>query len=192
MISGDVTDSNFCGEAVERTVRDLGRIGILVNHAAYQQSRERLEDIPNEQSDLIYRTNIYGYFYMTLAALPSIKTGGSNINSGSITGLEGNKTLIDYAAKKGTIHAFTKSLALNFVSRQIRVNCVTPGPKMDRIAANFQISQSGRGTWSEGADAATGTTRRVAPAFVFFASNADSSCINGEILTLLDGETIAV
>lgn len=191
LIPGDVTDAEFCRVAVERTVRDLGKIDILVNNAAYQQARDRLEDISHSQWDLTFRTNIYGYFYITQAALPYLNEGSSIINCGSIAGLEGNKTLIDYAATKGAIHAFTKSLAQNLVDRKIRVNCVSPGPiwtvlqpvskPADAVAEHGLKSPMRR----------PGQPEEVAPAFVFFASNTDSSYISGEIMTLLGGETKA-
>lgn len=191
LIQGDVTDPVFCRKAVERTVRDLGKLDILVNNAAYQQACERLEDISHEQWDLTFRTNIYGYYYMAQAALPYIKAGGSIINCGSITGLEGNKTLIDYAATKGAIHAFTKSLALNLAERKIRVNCVSPGPIWTVLQP---VSKPAKAVGEHGQKTPMqrpGQPEEVAPAFVFFASEADSSYISGEILTLLGGETIA-
>ena len=191
LIQGDVTDPVFCCKAVERTVRDLGRLDILVNNAAYQQTCERLEDISHEQWDLTFRTNIYGYFYMAQAALPYIKAGGSIINCGSITGLEGNKTLIDYAATKGAIHAFTKSLAQNLVERKIRVNCVLPGPIWTALQPVSKTAEAVAEHGQKSPMQRPGQPEEVAPAFVFFASEADSSYISGEILTLLGGETIA-
>ncbi len=128
LIAGDVTDRKFCEQAVERTVSELGQLDILVNNAAFQETQESPEEISVEQWDLTFRTNIYGYFYMVRAALKHLPEGGAIINTGSITGFEGNKTLIDYASTKGAIHAFTKSLALNLADRKIRVNCVAPGP----------------------------------------------------------------
>ena len=191
LIPGDVTDPVFCRDAVQRTVRDLGRLDILVNNAAYQQTAKRLEDISHEQWDLTFRTNIYGYFYMAQEALVYIKAGGSIINCGSITGLEGNKTLIDYAATNGAIHAFTKSLALNLAERKIRVNCVSPGPIWTVLQPVSkpaeEVAEHGQKTPMQ----RPGQPEEVAPAFVFFASEADSSYISGEILTLLGGETIA-
>ena len=191
LIPGDVTDPDFCRTSVERTARDLGRIDILVNNAAYQQACDRLEDISHTQWDLTFRTNIYGYYYMAQAVLPYMKEGGSIINCGSAAGLEGNKTLIDYASTKGAIHAFTKSLAQNLIDRKIRVNCVAPGPiwtvlqpvskPADAVAEHGLKSPMQR----------PGQPEEVAPAFVFFASNADSSYISGEVLSLMGGETTA-
>jgi NAD(P)-dependent dehydrogenase (short-subunit alcohol dehydrogenase family) len=173
LIPGDVKDSEFCQKAIEKTVEEFGRLDILVNNAAYQQHQKSPEDITDEQFEKTFRTNIFGYFYMARAALKHLREGGAIVNTGSITGLEGNKELLDYSATKGAIHAFTKSLAQQLVERKIRVNCVSPGP----IWTPLNVSDK--------------EPEEVAPAFVFFASDADSSYISGEILTLLGGETRA-
>jgi NAD(P)-dependent dehydrogenase (short-subunit alcohol dehydrogenase family) len=191
MLPGDVTDPKFCEQAVQKTVTAFGKLDVLVNNAAYQQRQDSLLDIPLEQFDTTFKTNIYGYFYMTRAALPHLKEGSAIVNCGSITGLQGSKTLIDYAATKGAIHAFTKSLAQNLVGKKIRVNCVAPGP----IWTPF-IPSSGpaKQTSRHGQDTPMGRPgqpEEVAPAFVFFASEGDSSYITGEVLTLLGGETTA-
>jgi NAD(P)-dependent dehydrogenase (short-subunit alcohol dehydrogenase family) len=191
LLPGDVTQRGFCDQAVAKTVAELGRLDILVNNAAYQQTQERLEDITDEQFDLTFRTNIHGYFYMTRAALAHLKEGSAIVNCGSITGMQGNKTLIDYASTKGAIHAFTKSLAQNLADRKIRVNCVAPGPIWTPLQP---VSKPADDVANHGADTPmqrAGQPEEVAPAFVFFASEADSSYISGEILTLLGGETTA-
>jgi NAD(P)-dependent dehydrogenase (short-subunit alcohol dehydrogenase family) len=99
-IGGDVTDAEFCREAVSATVREFGRLDILVNNAAFQEHVDSLEDLSEEQFDRTFKTNIYGYFYMAKAALPHLKEGSSIVNSGSVTGLEGSKGLLDYSATK--------------------------------------------------------------------------------------------
>ena len=191
LIPGDVRDPGFCREAVERTVQALGRLDILVNNAAYQQHREGLADLDEEQWDVTLKTNVYGYFYMSRAALGYLPPGGTIINSGSIVGLEGRPRLIDYGTSKGAIHAFTKSLALDLVDRGIRVNCVAPGPvwtplnPADRDAE--EIPEFGAGT-PMGRPA---QPEEIAPAYVFFASPADSGFISGEVLTILGGATRA-
>ena len=190
LLPGDVTDPAFCKEAVARTVAEFDRLDILINNAAYQEEQEDVLSISDEQFEHTFRTNIFGYFYMVKAALPHLPEGGRIINCGSITGLEGHKTLIDYAATKGAIHAFTKSLAQRLVERQIRVNCVAPGP----IWTPFIPSTSAEKAAQHGAKTPMGRPgqpEEVAPAFVFFASEADSSYISGEVLTVLGGETTA-
>src|SRR5262245_6761897 len=106
LVPGDVQDSGFCDEAVDRTVSAFGRLDIVVNNAAYQQHQESIEDITDEQLDRAFRTNIYGYFFLTRAALPHLKAGATIVNTGSITGLEGSKQLLDYSATHGANHAF--------------------------------------------------------------------------------------
>jgi NAD(P)-dependent dehydrogenase (short-subunit alcohol dehydrogenase family) len=191
LIAGDVRQSSFCAEAVERTVKELGKLDIVVNNAAYQQHQESIEDITDEQLDRTFRTNIYGYFFMTRAALPHLKPGSAIVNTGSITGLEGSKQLLDYSATKGAIHAFTKSLAQNLVEKQIRVNCVSPGPVWTPLNASDKPPEKVAKFGADTPMKRPAQPEEVAPAFVFFASNADSSYITGEVLTLLGGETTA-
>jgi len=190
-IAGDVGSPQFCQSAVEQTVRDLGGLDVLVNNAAYQRHVDTLEELGDEQLEHTFRTNIFGYFYMARAALKHLSRGGAIVNCGSITGLEGSAHLLDYSATKGAIHAFTKSLAQNLVGRRIRVNCVAPGPVWTPLnVADKPAGQVAR----HGADVPMhrpAQPEEVAPAFVFFASNADSSYITGEVLTLLGGETTA-
>jgi NAD(P)-dependent dehydrogenase (short-subunit alcohol dehydrogenase family) len=191
LIPGDVTQRQFCQSAVERTVAELGKLDILVNNAAYQQTQKEFADITDEQWDTTFRTNISGYFYMAQAALPHLRPGSAIINCGSITGFEGSKTLVDYASTKGAIHAFTKSLAQNLAEKKIRVNCVAPGPIWTPLQP---VSKPAEQVAEHGADTPLqrpGQPEEVAPAFVFFASEADSSYISGEVLTVLGWETRA-
>jgi NAD(P)-dependent dehydrogenase (short-subunit alcohol dehydrogenase family)/uncharacterized protein YecE (DUF72 family) len=191
LIPGDVTDPNFCRKAVERATEEFGHLDILVNNAAFQQHQQSPEDVSDEQWDHTFKTNIYGYFRMAKAALKHLPRGGVIINTGSETGLEGNKQLLDYSATKGAIHAFTKSLAQMLVERGIRVNCVAPGPvwtplnvadkEPDKVAEHGKKTPMQRPAQPE----------EIAPAYVFFASDADSSYITGEVLTLLGGQTMA-
>jgi NAD(P)-dependent dehydrogenase (short-subunit alcohol dehydrogenase family) len=109
-------------------VSEFGKLDILVNNAAFQQHQKRLEDISDEQWRRAFETNIFGYFHMAKAALPHLKAGSAIINCGSIAGLKGGKEVIDYAATKGAIHAFTKALAKNLIEGKIRVNCVAQDP----------------------------------------------------------------
>lgn len=190
-IAGDVKDAKFCRRAVDRAAKEFGRLDILVNNAAFQQHQRSLEDITDEQFDETFRTNIYGYFYMAKAALKHLPEGGAIVNCGSITGLEGSKELIDYSATKGAIHAFTKALAQNLAERKIRVNCVSPGPVWTPLNVADKEPED---VAKHGADTPMkrpAQPEEIAPAFVFFASNIDSSYISGEVMTILGGETRA-
>ncbi|HWS54492.1 MAG TPA: SDR family oxidoreductase [Pyrinomonadaceae bacterium] len=191
LLPGDVRDPLFCRDAVEQTVAEFGRLDILVNNAAFQQHQKSLEDVTLEQWDRTFKTNIYGYFYMTKAALPHLKEGAAIVNCGSITGLEGSKELLDYSATKGAIHAFTKSLAQNLVERRIRVNCVAPGPVWTPLNPSDKEAEDIPEFGADTPMKRPAQPEEIAPAFVFFASEADSSYVTGEIITLLGGEATA-
>jgi NAD(P)-dependent dehydrogenase (short-subunit alcohol dehydrogenase family) len=191
LVAGDVTDMAFCDRVVQETLDKFGRLDILVNNAAYQQHQDGVSDVSPEQWDKTFRTNIYGYFYMVRAAMPHLKPGSSILNTGSITGLEGSKNLLDYSATKGAIHAFTKSLAQNLISQGIRVNCVAPGPVWTPLNP---AERSDEDMKDFGADTPLGRPAQpeeIAPAYVFFASNADSGFISGEVLPILGGDATA-
>ena len=191
LIEGDVKSSEFCEKAVEQTVKELGHLDVLVNNAAYQHHRKSLDEISDEQLDKTFRTNIFGYFYMARAALKHLPEGGAIVNCSSITGLEGSGELLDYSATKGAINAFTKSLAQNLAEKKIRVNAVAPGPVWTPLnVADKEPEEVAK----HGADTPfkrPAQPEEIAPAFVFFASNLDSSYITGEVLSILGGETTA-
>lgn len=191
LLPGDVTVSEFCAQAVEETVSELGKLDILVNNAAFQKNRESIEEISEEQLEHTFRTNFFGYFYMAKSALTKMKRGSAIINTGSITGLEGEKTLLDYSATKGAVHAFTKSLAQNLVEKGIRVNAVAPGPVWTPLNTAAKPAEE---VTKFGEDTPMGRPAQpeeIAPTYVFLASDADSSFITGEVITLLGGETTA-
>jgi NAD(P)-dependent dehydrogenase (short-subunit alcohol dehydrogenase family) len=190
-IEGDLTDADFCAHIVERTLQEFGALDVLVNNAAFQQHQAALDDVTDAQWDHTFRTNIYAYFRVTKAALPHLRKGAAIINTGSITGLEGSKELLDYSATKGAIHAFTKSLAQSVVERGIRVNCVAPGPVWTPLNPSDKNARDVKEFGAEQPMKRPAQPEEVAPAYVFFASSADSSYITGEVLTLLGGETRA-
>jgi NAD(P)-dependent dehydrogenase (short-subunit alcohol dehydrogenase family) len=191
LIPGDVRDPEFCIHSVAATVREFDKLDLLVNNAAFQKHQESLEDISDEQWDKTFKTNIYGYFYMTRAALPHLKAGSAIVNTESITGLEGSKELLDYSATKGAIHAFTKSLAQNLVESGIRVNCVSPGPVWTPLNPSDKPAKDVAKFGADTPMKRPAQPEEIAPAYVYFASEVDSSYVTGEVLTLLGGETTA-
>jgi NAD(P)-dependent dehydrogenase (short-subunit alcohol dehydrogenase family) len=191
LLPGDVTDAAFCREAVERTVDELGGLNILVNNAAFQNHVEGIEDLSEEQWETTFRTNIFAYFYMAKAAIPHIPRGGTIINTGSITGLEGSGGLLDYSATKGAIHAFTKSLAQQLVPRGIRVNCVAPGPVWTPLNPAERAPEETAHFGEQTPMGRPAQPEEIAPLYVYFASNADSSYVTGETVSLLGGQTRA-
>ena len=190
VLKTDVREAAQCRDAVERTVASLGRLNILVNNAAYQVAQTRFEDITEAQWDRTFRTNIYGYFFMAQAALPHLTSGDAIINTGSIVGLTGLSILIDYTATKGAIHAFTKSLALYLGPRNIRVNCVVPGPVWTPNIPGTMPIEEVRNFGHEVALGRPGQPEELAPAYVLLASS-DGSFITGSMLHVTGGRLSA-
>ena len=184
VMAGDVKNADKCREAVEKTVQEFGKLDILVNNAAFQAHAESLEDLSEERFDETMRTNVYGYFHMAKAALPYLKRGASIINTGSVTGLEGNEKLLDYSATKGAIHAFTKSLASNLIDKGIRVNAVAPGPVWTPLnpadASPDHIEDFGQKTDMK----RPAQPEELSPAYVFLASPVCASYITGIVLPI--------
>lgn len=188
-IAGDVGDESFCRDVVERTVRELGRLDILVNNAAAQFPQESIEAITEEQLVRTFRTNILAHFFMTKAALKHLKEGSAIINTTSVTAYRGSGHLIDYASTKGAIVAFTRSLAESLAEKKIRVNGVAPGPiwtplipstfsedKVASFGANVLMKRPGQ-------------PEEEAPSYVFLASD-DSSYMTGQVLHPNGGEIV--
>lgn len=191
LVPGDVCDSSYSKRAVEKTIKKFGQLDILVNNAAFQQHQDSIEDVSDEQWDYTFKTNIYGYFRMAKAALAHMKKGSCIINTGSITGLEGSAKLLDYSATKGAIHAFTKSLAQNLVERGIRVNCVAPGPVWTPLNPAERPAKEVKEFGAKTPYGRPAQPEEIAPLYVYFASDADSHYVTGEVVTLLGGETRA-
>jgi NAD(P)-dependent dehydrogenase (short-subunit alcohol dehydrogenase family) len=180
-IAGDITDERFCQQAVEQTVQEFGKLDILINNAAEQHPKNKIEEISKEQLERTFATNIFSMFYLTKAAMKYLKQGSSIINSTSVTAYKGNPQLLDYSSTKGAIVAFTRSLSENLVSQGIRVNAVAPGPiwtplipstfPADQVATFGKQVPMGR----------SGQPEEVAPSYVFLASD-DASYMSGQVL----------
>jgi hypothetical protein len=187
MISGDVADPNFCMEAVARTTKQLGHLDVLVNNAAFQEHVNDFEDLTETQFDRTLKTNLYGYFHMAKAAVPHMNPGSAIVMTGSVTGLLGNKNLLDYSMTKGGIHAFVRSLATHLIDKGIRVNAVAPGPVWTPLNPADRDPESVSKFGGEGPMKRPAQPEEIAPAFVFLAAPSCSSYITGEILPIIGG-----
>lgn len=182
LFAGDVKDAAWCEAAVDEAVQRLGRLDVLVNNAAFQEHASRLEDITPERFDETIRTNLHGYFHMVRAALPHLKAGSSIIQSGSVVGLRGSGQLMDYAASKGAIHAFTKSLASHLITRGIRVNAVAPGPVWTPLNPADKTPESVRNFGADSDMKRPAQPEELSPAYVFLASPVCASYVTGIVL----------
>ncbi|QUE78052.1 SDR family oxidoreductase [Stutzerimonas stutzeri] len=187
--AGDVADREVCRKVVDETLAKFGKLDILVNNAAEQHPQKGLEDISEEQWEKTFRTNIFGMFQMTKAALPHLKEGASIINTTSVTAYKGSPQLLDYSATKGAITVFTRSLSMNLAERGIRVNGVAPGPiwtplipstfdadKVAEFGANVPFKRPGQ-------------PDEVAPAYVYLASS-DASYVSGQVIHVNGGTVV--
>ena len=191
MIPADVTQPGVCDDLIEKTVKHFGGIDILVSNAAYQRRKDTLEELTDEELEYTFSANIFAYIRLARSALRHMKPGGAIIATSSETGILGSEKLPDYSATKGAINAFTKTLAQSLLTRGIRVNAVAPGPvwtplnpsdgglSAEDVAKFGSKSPIGRPAQPE----------EVAPAYVFLASNPDSSYITGTVIQVMGGET---
>ena len=187
--TGDVADREVCRKVIDETLAAFGKLDILVNNAAEQHPQEKLEDISEEQWEKTFRTNIFGMFQMTKAALPHLGKGASIINTTSVTAYKGSPQLLDYSATKGAITAFTRSLSMNLAERGIRVNGVAPGPIWTPlIPSTFdadEVAEFGSNTPMK----RPGQPDEVAPAYVYLASS-DAAYVSGQVIHVNGGTVV--
>jgi len=189
LLRGDIGDKAFCEQAVKETIERFGKLDVVVNNAAEQHEQDDLTGISEDQLERTFRTNVFGYFFLTQAALPHLKEGATIVNTTSITAYRGSPQLIDYSSTRGAIVAFTRSLAGSLKDRKIRVNAVAPGPiwtplipasfDAERVAEHGKSAPLGR----------VGQPNEVAPCHLFLASD-DSSYMSGQVLHPNGGEVV--
>lgn len=184
LLPGDVRRSAFCQEAVARTVETFGRLDILVNNAAFHLHAEDITELSDERIEMTLDTNVLGYFYMARAAVPHLKEDASIINTGSVTGFQGNENLIDYSATKGAIHAFTKALASSLLPKGIRVNAVAPGPVWTPLNPSDRPIEEIQSFGAHTDMKRVAQPEEIAPAYVFLAAPCCASYISGIVLPI--------
>jgi NAD(P)-dependent dehydrogenase (short-subunit alcohol dehydrogenase family) len=184
---GDVRDEQYCTQLIETAVRELGGIDILVNNAAYQMMQPGgILDITTEQFDRVYKTNIYGMFWLCKAAVPHLRPGSTIINTSSVEAYQPKPALLDYASTKGAIVNFTKGLAQNLAQQGIRVNTVAPGPIWTPLIPATAPEEELKSFGAQTPLGRAGQPAELAPAFVFLASQ-ESSYITGERIGVTGG-----
>lgn len=187
VLKGDVSDPGFSEAAVRATLEAFGRLDVVVPNAAFQEHVETLEDLTFEHFDRTLKTNLYGYFNLVKAAVPHLKPGAAIVMTGSVTGLMGNKDLLDYSMTKGGIHAFARSLGTHLAPKAIRVNVVAPGPVWTPLNPADKDAEATSKFGSQTVMKRPAQPEEIAPAFVFLASPQMSSYITGEVLPIIGG-----
>ncbi|KIH97500.1 dehydrogenase [Streptomonospora alba] len=187
-IRGDVADEQHCHDMVDKTVREFGRIDVLVVHAATQEPVSDFTELSTEQLRRTYEVNVFGAFWTVRAAAPHLAPDASIVITGSVNGLRGNKTLIDYATSKAAVHNLTYSLAQHYMQDGIRVNCVAPGPVWTPLIPSTLGEEKVEGFGEQAPMGRAADPDEIAPSYVFFASNRLSSYYTGEVLAPTGGE----
>ncbi|WP_245352589.1 SDR family oxidoreductase [Pseudonocardia parietis] len=190
LLPGDLGDAAHCSQIVGRTVEELGRLDTLVNNIATQEPYDSLSEISDEKWLRTFEVNVHSFFRVTRAALDHLPDGGAIINTGSVNGLRGNKSLIDYSATKGAVQSLTYSLAQSLTPRGIRVNCVAPGPVWTPLIPATMPEGKVEGFGEQVPMGRPAAPDEIAPSYVFFAAPALSSYYTGEVLAPVGGETM--
>ncbi len=189
LIKGNIRNEQFCKRAVEKTVKEFGRLDILVNNAGVQTEQKSLEDISTEQLKETFETNIYSQFWLTKYALKYLKKGASIINTTSVTAYRGSPSLLDYSSTKGAILAFTRSLSHNLADKGIRVNGVAPGPIWTPLIVGSFDAKKVKTFGSDTPMKRAGQPAEVATCYLFLASE-DASYMTGQVLHPNGGEVV--
>jgi len=174
LVPGDIQDENHCKEIINRAVKELGGIDILVNNAAFQMTHESIQEISAEELDRTYRTNIFAMFYLCKAAEPHMKPGSTVVNTTSINAYKPSPTLLAYASTKGAIQNFTAGLGQLWAEKGIRVNCVAPGPIWTPLIPSTMPEEKVKSFGKDVPLKRAGQPAELAPAYVLLASDESS------------------
>jgi NAD(P)-dependent dehydrogenase (short-subunit alcohol dehydrogenase family) len=189
LLRGDVGDRTFCDNVVGKVIEQFGKLDVVVNNAAEQHPQEDITDISPEQLQKTFQTNLFGYFYLTQAAMPHLKAGAAIVNTTSVTAYRGSPQLLDYSSTKGAIVAFTRSLAGSLAEKGIRVNAVAPGPIWTPlIPATFPADKVAEFGSTQPMKRA-GQPNEVATCHLFLACD-ESSYLSGQVLHPNGGEIV--
>jgi len=188
-MKGDVSDEAFCRRLIERAMQEFGRLDILVNNAAYQQTHQSITEMPSAEIERIFRTNVLALFWLCKAAVPHLRPGAAIINTASIEAYEPKPPLLHYAASKGAVVTFTKGLALELTPKGVRVNAVAPGPVWTPLIPMSMSPEEVKSFGKSDPMQRPAQPAELAPAYVFLASD-DASYISGEILGVTGGKTL--
>lgn len=187
-VAGDVRQKQFCRGLVEKIFNEFGRLDVLVNNAAFQRTYAKLEDIPEDEFDAAFRTNVYGTFFLTQAALPRMQPGGVVLNTCSIQAFEPSESLVPYAATKAALVSFTKSMAKIASKSGVRVNGIAPGPVWTPLIPSTMPAEKVKSFGENTAFKRPAMPVEEAAIFVFLATD-DASYITGEIYGATGGRT---
>jgi NAD(P)-dependent dehydrogenase (short-subunit alcohol dehydrogenase family) len=189
LIEGDVGEEEFCRKAITQTVKEFGKLDILVNNAAEQHPQDSIGKITEKQLEQTFRTNIFSFFFMAKAALKHLKKGAAIINTTSVTAYKGSPHLLDYSSTKGAITSFTRSLSQALAGKCIRVNGVAPGPIWTPLIPSTFSAKDVETFGSDVPLGRAGQPEEIAPSYVFLASD-DSSYMTGQVLHLNGGTIV--
>ncbi|WP_311196065.1 SDR family oxidoreductase [Antarcticibacterium sp. 1MA-6-2] len=186
LVSGDISEEEHCKKIIDKAVEEFGRIDILVNNAAFQMSHESLQDIPSEEWDYTFRTNIYAMFWLCKAAEPHMKPGSTIVNTTSINAYKPKPILLPYATTKGAIQNFTVGLGQLLAEKGIRVNCVAPGPVWTPLIPSTMPQEEVKSFGKNTPIGRAAQPAELAPAYVLLASEG-SSYMTGSTVQVTGG-----